>query len=117
MHNAGKVNASNGENGRNGADGVGIENAVVDENGKFSGAIDLKDLIIARQSDTLDSIIIYSYPYFYADEKIFRIYNSSGTGLCKYDESLLFQVFTYGNAVCVYYGAVFCNCRICMEKG
>ena len=38
---------------------------VVDENGKFSGAIDLKDLIIARQSDTLDSIIIYSYPYFY----------------------------------------------------
>lgn len=43
---------------------------VVDENGKFSGAIDLKDLIIARQSDTLDSIIIYSYPYFYADEKI-----------------------------------------------
>lgn len=40
------------------------------ENGKFSGAIDLKDLIIARQSDTLDSIIIYSYPYFYADEKI-----------------------------------------------
>ena len=43
---------------------------VVDENGKFSGAIDLKDLIIARQRDTLDSIIIYSYPYFYADEKI-----------------------------------------------
>lgn len=43
---------------------------VVDENGKFSGAIDLKDLIIARQSNTLDSIIIYSYPYFYADEKI-----------------------------------------------
>ncbi len=43
---------------------------VVDENGKFSGAIDLKDLIIARQSDTLDSIIIYSYPNFYADEKI-----------------------------------------------
>lgn len=43
---------------------------VVDENGKFSGAIDLTDLIIARQSDTLDSIIIYSYPYFYADEKI-----------------------------------------------
>ncbi len=43
---------------------------VVDEKGKFSGAIDLKDLIIARQSDTLDSIIIYSYPYFYADEQI-----------------------------------------------
>ena len=47
-----------------------ISKTLVDENGKFSGAIDLKDLIIARQSDTLDSIIIYSYPYFYADEKI-----------------------------------------------
>ena len=43
---------------------------VVDENAKFSVAIDFKDVIIARQSDTLDSIIIYSYPYFYADEKI-----------------------------------------------
>lgn len=43
---------------------------VTDENGKFSGAIDLKDLIIARQNDELDSIIIYSYPYLLADEKI-----------------------------------------------
>ena len=43
---------------------------VTDENGKFSGAIDLKDLIIARQNDDLDSIIIYSYPYLLADEKI-----------------------------------------------
>lgn len=43
---------------------------VVDEDGKFSGAIDLKDLIIARQNDELDSIIIYSYPYLLANEKI-----------------------------------------------
>lgn len=43
---------------------------VVDENEKFSGAIDLKDLIIARQNDELNSIIIYSYPYFLANEKI-----------------------------------------------
>lgn len=43
---------------------------VVDENEKFSGAIDLKDLIIARQNDELDSIIIYSYPYLLANEKI-----------------------------------------------
>lgn len=43
---------------------------VTDENGKFSGAIDLKDLIIARQNDELDSIIIYSYPYLLANEKI-----------------------------------------------
>lgn len=43
---------------------------VTDEKGKFSGAIDLKDLIIARQNDELDSIIIYSYPYLLANEKI-----------------------------------------------
>ncbi len=43
---------------------------VTDENGKFSGAIDLKDLIIARKNDSLDSLIIYSYPYLLANEKI-----------------------------------------------
>lgn len=43
---------------------------VMDESGKFSGAIDLKDLIVARQNDSLDALIIYSYPYLFADEKI-----------------------------------------------
>lgn len=43
---------------------------VMDESGKFSGAIDLKDLIIARQNDSLDALIIYSYPYLFADEKV-----------------------------------------------
>lgn len=43
---------------------------VMDESSKFSGAIDLKDLIIARQNDSLDALIIYSYPYLFADEKI-----------------------------------------------
>ena len=43
---------------------------VMDESGKFSGAIDLKDLIIARHNDSLDALIIYSYPYLFADEKI-----------------------------------------------
>lgn len=43
---------------------------VMDESGKFSGAIDLKDLIITRQNDSLDALIIYSYPYLFADEKI-----------------------------------------------
>ncbi len=38
----------------------------MDESGKFSGAIDLKDLIIARQNDSLDALIIYSYPYLFA---------------------------------------------------
>ncbi len=36
---------------------------VVDEEHKFCGAIDLKDLIIARENDDLDDLISYSYPY------------------------------------------------------
>lgn len=43
---------------------------VVDENNKFCGAIDLKDLIIARENDVLDDLIIYSYPYLLDHEKI-----------------------------------------------
>ena len=36
---------------------------VVDEEHKFCGAVDLKDLIIARENDDLDDLISYSYPY------------------------------------------------------
>ena len=36
---------------------------VLDENDKFYGAIDLKDLIVARQEDNLEDIISTSYPY------------------------------------------------------
>lgn len=43
---------------------------VTDEKGKFCGAIDLKDLIVARENDDLDSLIIYSYPYILDHEKI-----------------------------------------------
>lgn len=43
---------------------------VVDEDDKFCGAIDLKDLIIARENDSLDSLIIYSYPYLMDHENI-----------------------------------------------
>ena len=43
---------------------------VVDKDGKFCGAIDLKDLIIARENDELDDIISYSYPYLGDHEKI-----------------------------------------------
>lgn len=43
---------------------------VVDEKRKFSGAIDLKDLIVARENDDLDSLISYSYPYLLDHEKI-----------------------------------------------
>lgn len=43
---------------------------VIDESGTFSGAIDLKDLIVARDGSDLNSIIKTSYPYVYASEQI-----------------------------------------------
>lgn len=41
-----------------------------DTNGQFSGAIDLKDLIIARENDSLSNIISCSYPSVYEHMKI-----------------------------------------------
>ena len=41
-----------------------------DTNGQFSGAIDLKDLIIARENDSLSNIISRSYPSVYEHMKI-----------------------------------------------
>ncbi len=43
---------------------------VVDEQGKFYGAIDLTDLIIARENDALDKLISRSYPYVTAHERM-----------------------------------------------
>lgn len=43
---------------------------VVDEEQILVGAIDLKDLIIAREGTELTSITMTSYPYVYADELI-----------------------------------------------
>ena len=43
---------------------------VLDENDKFYGAIDLKDLIVARQEDNLEDIISTSYPYVNDHEMI-----------------------------------------------
>ena len=43
---------------------------VLDESLKFAGAIDLKDLIIARKHDALDDIIVRSYPSVTDHEKI-----------------------------------------------
>lgn len=43
---------------------------VVDEMGAFYGAIDLKELIIARKDTDLDSLIMPSYPYVYGHETI-----------------------------------------------
>jgi magnesium transporter len=39
-------------------------------NGEYCGAIDLRDLIVAREGSSLDDIIMTSYPYVYADENI-----------------------------------------------
>ena len=43
---------------------------VVDENNAFAGAIDLKDLIIARENDRLEDVIRRGYPYVLAHEKV-----------------------------------------------
>ena len=43
---------------------------VIDKNNQFYGAIDLKDLIIAREKDALEDIISTSYPYVTDHEKI-----------------------------------------------
>ncbi|MBR7181914.1 MAG: magnesium transporter, partial [Clostridia bacterium] len=43
---------------------------VVDEEDTFVGAIDLKDLIIARSGTPLEDVIMTSYPYVYANELI-----------------------------------------------
>ena len=43
---------------------------VVSSQQKFYGAIDLKDLIIARQDHPLEELVVTSYPYVYAEEEI-----------------------------------------------
>ncbi len=43
---------------------------VLDEHHTFYGAIDLKDLIIARENTSIEDILVTSYPYFYAHEPI-----------------------------------------------
>lgn len=42
----------------------------VDEENRFYGAIDLKELILARKDTQLESLIVTSYPYVYANESI-----------------------------------------------
>ena len=43
---------------------------VVDKSNSFAGAIDLKDLIIARENDRLEDVIRRGYPYVLAHEKV-----------------------------------------------
>ena len=49
---------------------------VVGDNGLYYGAIDLKDLIIAREGTSVESIISTSYPYVYAHELIDECVNN-----------------------------------------
>ena len=43
---------------------------VVDENESYYGAVDLKDIIIARKDTKLEDITETAYPFVYADERI-----------------------------------------------
>jgi len=43
---------------------------VLNEDGTFCGAIDLKDLIIARQDVVLEDLIVTSYPFVYAAQTV-----------------------------------------------
>lgn len=42
----------------------------VDEKGVFTGAVDLRDLITADQTSSLDELVINSFPYVYGQEAI-----------------------------------------------
>lgn len=48
---------------------------VVDENGQYYGTIILKDLIVAREGESLSDITKTSYPTLYAKEKISEVLN------------------------------------------
>ena len=43
---------------------------VLNEDGTFCGAVDLKDLIIARSEAVLEELIVTSYPYVYATQTV-----------------------------------------------
>ncbi len=43
---------------------------VVDSSDEFYGAIDLKDLIIARKEEALDDLVVTTFPYVYANELV-----------------------------------------------
>ena len=77
---------------------------VTDDNDQFYGAIDLKDLIIAREGQKLDTIITTSYPYVYAEDRIedtiehLKDYNEDSIPVLDNDNNLL-GVITAQNMV------------------
>ena len=47
----------------------------VTDRGEFYGALDLKDLITARQDHPMEELIVTSYPYVYGTEQITTVWN------------------------------------------
>ncbi len=68
---------------------------VVDQEERLVGAIDLKDLIIARDGDQLSDITAASYPYVYATEAVEDCIDS----LCDYSEDSI-PVLDNANRLC-----------------
>ena len=68
---------------------------VLDENNVYYGAINLRDLIVARQGTDLEDIITTSYPYLYANEPInvvveeLKDYNEDSIPILNNDNLLL----------------------------
>lgn len=68
---------------------------VVDEKNIYRGAIDLKDLITARKDDSLEDLIMESYPSFYDDELMsecivkLRDYNESSIPILNHKNEIL----------------------------
>ena len=52
------------------AENDNISTVFVTKNGVFDGAFKLKDLVIARSTTPLEDIIVSSFPYLYASDKI-----------------------------------------------
>lgn len=52
------------------AENDNISTVFVTRNGVFAGAFKLKDLVIARSTTPLEDIIVSSFPYLYASDKI-----------------------------------------------
>lgn len=68
---------------------------VVDQKESFCGAIDLKDLIIARKYTALEDLITTSYPFVYAKESIdeciedLKDYSEDSIPVLDYDKKIL----------------------------
>ena len=77
---------------------------VVNDNQEFYGAIDLKDLIIARQDHPLDELVVTSYPYVYGtaliDDRIEDLKDYSEDSIPVLDnDNRLIGVITSANIV------------------